>query len=187
MNGNSFKDIFEEANAKIRRALDTRLNIVVCGPGKSKTEESNDRYQLREVVRQSLKGDEVNFLEDLLQTEEGKQTARLLEETLNQPPTLDQLELLLLKGKTIEKDVHIVEGAGAIAELVEFVKDEDVFKKVYAFVDERYRNNGSFLEQSAYTRLLRAQKLFWFKDGPDLEAKVRGALNPNRILKSGIL
>lgn len=175
------REIFEEARAKIERAVQTPLTVVVRGP------KSDGSYHLREAVRQSLERDHVFFLEELVASSEGQEMTRLLEEQLREQPRIDQIEVLLLRGNTIDKDVHIVEGEGAIAELVKFAADSDVFKKVYAFVNERYKNIGSYLERSVYQQLFKAERLYWFKNESDLKSKVKNALTPNRILKSGIL
>ncbi len=175
------REIFEDARAKIERAVETPLTVVVCGP------KSDGSYGLRQVVRRSLERDHVFFLEELVTSSEGRETRRLLEEHLGEQPRIDQIEVLLLRGNKIDKDVHIVEGEGAIAELVRFAADSDVFKKVYAFVNERYRNNGSYLEGSVYRQFVKAERLYWFKNESDLKSKVKKALTPNRISKSGIL
>jgi hypothetical protein len=185
MKENSFGEIFKDVHANIERALKTPLTVVVCGPARSSTAQSRGR--LREAVRRSLKTDRVMFLEELVESPEGQQAMRLLEETLQRPPELDQIEILILKSNTIDKDVHIVEGEGAIAELVKFEADNEVFKKMYAFVNERYRNKRSYLKQSVYPRLIRAGRLYWFRNETDLKSKVRSALNPNRVSKSGVL
>ncbi|MGB9021833.1 MAG: hypothetical protein WCC94_00150 [Candidatus Bathyarchaeia archaeon] len=185
MKDNSAREIFKDVQANIERALKTQLTVVVCGPAKASAPKS--RGHLREAVRRSLKTDQVIFLEELLASPEGQEVMTLLKEKLQRPLELDQIEILILKANTIDKDVHIVEGAGAIAELVKFEADNDVSKKIYAFVNERYRNKRSFLEQSVFTRLIRAERLYWFKNETDLKSKVKSALNPNRISKSGIL
>lgn len=101
---------------------------------------------------------------------------------------MDQVERLYLKLAEVDKDVHIVEGPGAIAELVDFSKDDGIFKKIYAFVSSRYRNDDGFLNQSSvYRKLMGDNRFFWFNDESDLKLKVKNALMRNRILKSGIL
>ncbi len=187
MNGNSIREIYKEASANIKRALQTPLTVIVCGPGKSETPKSDDPYLLREAVRRSLEGDRVLFFEDLVASEDGREARELLERTLQRTPRVDQIEILLLKGAAIDKDVHIVEGVGSIVELTQFVADNDVFRKVYAFVNDRYRNDRSYLGQSVLVRLIKADRLYWFRNESDLKAKVKDALNANRIAKSGIL
>jgi len=186
---NKLREIFNEALANIQHALKTELTVVVCGPGKPKDPEPDSPYLLRQAVRRSLidEKDQVFFFEELVASEEGEKARKSLEEALKKPPRMDQIEILLLKGKMIDKDVHIVEGAGALTELTQFVADSDAFKKVYAFVNERYRNNNSYLDQSVYVQLNRAERLYWFKDESDLKSKVKDALKANRISKSGIM
>jgi hypothetical protein len=189
MSENKLREIFNEAVTNIERASKTELTVVVCGPGKPEVEKSDSPYLLREAVRRSLKdeNDQVFFLEDLVTSEEGEKARKLLESKLTESPRMDQIEILILKGKTIDKDVHIVEGVGAILELGQFLADRDVFKKVYAFVNERYRNDRSYIQQSAFVKLSRADRLYWFNDESDLKSKVKDALIANRIAKSGIM
>ena len=183
----SFREIYREANENIKRALQTPLTVVVCGPGRPQKPNPDDPFHLREAVRQSLKSDHVLYFEELAASEEGQETQRLLEQNLRQSPRVDQIEILLLKGTKIDKDVHIVEGTGSIIELTQFVADSDIFKKLYAFVDERHKNDDSYIKNAILGRLIKDDRLFWFKDESDLRSKVIEALNANRIAKSGLI
>jgi hypothetical protein len=176
------RTVLEETSAKMKRALETPLTVVVCGPTGSKS-----YGRLREAVRRSLKTDRVIFLEELIGSREGQEAIGLIEETLLRSLELDRKEILILKTNAIDKNVHIVEGPGAIAELVRFEIENDIFKKMYAFVDERFRDAPGYLNQGVYVRLLRDNRLFWFKNEADLKSKVSSALSRNRISKSGIL
>lgn len=139
-------------------------------------------------MRSCLDSDRVMFLEEIIASERGKEISRQLEQDLGRTPGLDQVERLYLKLTEVDKDVHIVEGAGAIAELIDFSKDEGIFKKIYAFVSSRYRGDDNFLNQSSvYRQLMDDKRFFWFNDESDLRLKVRNAMMRNRILKAGIL
>ncbi len=187
MTPNDSGTIFQEAKTRIEQALRTRLTVVVCGPGQPTIPDPNSSYHLREAVRRTLTNDTVYFFEELLETEQAKEIMEFWRNNLQKTPRPDELEFLILRGNLIEKDVHVVEGTGAITELTQFVDDGDIFRKVYAFVDESHRNDVSYIGGSVFARLLEARRLFWFRDEADLESKVRVALNPNRIAKSGIL
>jgi hypothetical protein len=185
----SVKKIFDEVLANIEVALKTNLTVVVCGPGKPNELKPDSPYLLREAVRHSLKEgkDNVFFLEDLVASEAGQQAKASLKQALNKDPRLDQIEILILKDKMIDKDVHIAEGEGSLVELRDLVNDTDVFKKVYAFVNERHLGDPGYIQQSVYVQLSRDNRLFSFKNESDLISKVKEALNPNRISKSGLV
>lgn len=177
--------LFEDVKRKFEEMSSTHLNIVVCGPGPPPEPDPTDPFQLREAIKNCLldMGDTAFYIEDLLESEDGRRTREELEDRLGRQPDLRDIEFEMLQSAETDKDVHLLERPGAILELRDFEESLIICRKLRIFVDRRYRDKDSYVNTLLERLRNKGVEIYWYEDRDDLLEKVKYALVPNRIEK----
>jgi hypothetical protein len=177
-----FKNLLDEINQELK----TPLTIIVCGRALSSTKGEESSPNLRANVKMSLiqKGDNVSYLENLTNSDEGKEYQNQFEKELGRRPTLKELEISILRRPEIDKNIHLLESPGTIAELADFQNSPTVCRKCKVFVNSKYRNNPSYVGDLINRLEQNGAKIFWYDDENELVQNVETALKPNRLEKA---
>ncbi len=180
------RKVFNDVLQEFQRSLSTKLTVIVCGPRSATEGEETPAFADRRAVRDALRerGDVAFFIEEILDSDEGRRLKATLRGLLGYDADLARLEVEILRRQYFDKDVHLLEGVGAILELRDFVEDPLVMRKVRVFVQERHRNSDSYVNQTLIRRLLQAGgQVVWYEDRGDLINKVIQMLRANRLAK----
>jgi hypothetical protein len=178
--------LFEHVKRSFEEASKTPLNIVVCGPGKPTEEDPSHPFYLREAIKRELiknYGDNAFYIEELLESNEGRRTMQEIQDQLGYEPDIRYIELHILRSRETDKDIHLAEGLGAILELRDFEEFPTVCQKLRIFIHRRHVRRPSYVNGLILRLREKGARVFWFTDLQDLLRKVKDALKPNRVEK----
>ena len=179
------KQVFKQVRDDLDHKFKTKLNVVVCGAtlldGKKET-----NVGLRGSVKSYLTniGDEAIFLENWIESNEGREYKQAFQGNLGREPSLQELEVSILEQNQIDKNIHILESPGSIAELTDFVHSPLICRKCKIFVSTQHRNSISYVRDVTERVARNGGMIIWFTDEQDLLEKLRFALKPNRYEKA---
>jgi len=180
--------LFEDIKRSIEEKSRTVLNVVVCGPGPPAESDPTHPFHLREAIRNLLDdiGDNVFYIEDLLESHEGTRIIEEIETNVGYHPSLREIEIEILESGETDKDVHLMERPGAILELRDFEDSLVICRKLRVFVNQRHRGEDSYVNTLIKSLMEKGVKFYWYTDRSDLLINVKKALIPNRIEKSRV-
>jgi hypothetical protein len=176
-----FKQVLDELNHKVK----TKLNVVICGAMVLDPEKKTNAG-LRESVKSFLTkiGDEAIFLESWIDSDEGRELKRAFQGNLSREPSLQELEVAILEQNQIDKNIHILESPGSIAELTDFAYFPLICRKCKIFVSAQHRNSMSYTRDVMERVARNGGKIFWYTNEQDLLEKLSCALKENRYEKA---
>lgn len=178
--------LFEYIKRSFEEASGTPLNVVVCGPGQPLEDDPSHPFHLREAIRRELRnncGDNAFYVEELLESDEGRRMMQEIQQQLGFEPDLRYIELHILRNPETDKDIHLAEGLGAILELRDFEESPTVCQKLKIFIHQRHVRRPSYVDGLILRLREKGAQIFWFTDLQDLLRKVKNALKPNRLEK----
>ena len=175
--------IFKDLEERLKIAFTTPLNVIICGPGLMQQSKVG---HIREVIRDKLVTtckDNVFFIEELLNDDKGKKLIQKLELELGEKPSLNQIEINIMKSIHIDKDIHIAEGLGSLLELRDFEDYPIICKKIKIFTHKKYAETPSYANDLINRLQSKGVKVYYYKNRKDLVDKIVGALKHNRFIK----
>lgn len=97
--------LFEDVKRRFEETSRTPLTVVVCGPGPPPKADPNDPFHLRDAIKNELTsiGDIAFYIEDWLETADGKKTIKELETRLGYRPDLRDIEFEIVQSDQTEK------------------------------------------------------------------------------------